>query len=309
MRTEYTNASTTGLVDVRRREWSTALFDRLGIPPALFPPLEQPGTIRGTITSDVARDLDLPATVVVTTVGSHDTASAVVGVPATGVDFAYVASGTWSLVGLELDEPVITAASREANFTNEAGVGGRTRFLRNVGGLWLLQESMRTWAADGDEHDLARLLDDAAALPSGGPTIDVDDPIFIPPGDMPARIRDAAGPAGAGRLDSPAAITACIVESLAAGYARTVSAASLLAGRRVDTIHIVGGGAQNELLCRRTAALAGVPVVAGPVEATALGNVCVQAMAAGALPDQLDEVRRLVARNLDVVSYEPDKPR
>ena len=120
--------------------------------------MEQPGTIRGTITSDVARDLDLPATVVVTTVGSHDTASAVVGVPATGVDFAYVASGTWSLVGLELDEPVITAASREANFTNEAGVDGRTRFLRNVGGLWLLQESMRTWAADGDEHDLARLL-------------------------------------------------------------------------------------------------------------------------------------------------------
>ena len=309
MRTEYTNASTTGLVDVRRREWSTALFDRLGIPPALFPPLEQPGTIRGTLTSDVARDLDLPATVVVTTVGSHDTASAVVGVPATGVDFAYVASGTWSLVGLELEEPVITAASREANFTNEAGVGGRTRFLRNVGGLWLLQESMRTWAADGDEHDLARLLHDAAALPSGGPTIDVDDPIFIPPGDMPARIRDAAGPAGAGRLDSPATITACIVESLAAGYARTVSAASRLAGRRVDTIHIVGGGAQNGLLCRRTAALAGVPVGAGPVEATALGNVCVQAMAAGALPDQLDEVRRLVARNLDVVSYEPDNPR
>jgi len=309
MRTEYTNASTTGLVDVRRREWSGALFDRLGISQSLFPPLEQPGTVRGRVTSDVAAELGLPPDVVVTTVGSHDTASAVVGVPASGGDFAYVASGTWSLVGLELDEPVITAASRTANFTNEAGVAGRTRFLRNVGGLWLLQESMREWAADGVAHDLPRLLADAAALPSGGPTIDVDDPTFIPPGDMPRRIRDAAGPAGEGRLDTPAAITGCIVESLAAGYARTVASAAQLADRSVGTIHIVGGGAQNELLCRRTATLAGVPVVAGPVEATALGNVCVQAMAAGALPDDLDEVRRLVARNLDasvnLVAYEP----
>ena len=200
---------------------------------------------------------------------------------------------------------MITPASRAANFTNEAGVGGRTRFLRNVGGLWLLQESMRAWADEGVEHDLAELLDDAAALPSGGPTVDVDDPTFIPPGDMPQRIRDAAGAGGEGRLGSPAAITACIVESLAAGYARTVAAAAQLAGRRVSTIHIVGGGAQNELLCRRTATLSGVPVAAGPVEATALGNVCVQAMAAGALPDDLDEVRRLVGRNLDVVSYAP----
>ncbi len=306
MRTEYTNASTTGLVDARRREWSGALFDRLDIPSELFPPLEQPGTVRGVITPDVARELDLPATVFVTTVGSHDTASAVVGVPASGTDFAYVASGTWSLVGVELDEPVITAASRAANFTNEAGVGGRTRFLRNVGGLWLLQESMRAWAADGVEHDLARLLAEAAALPSGGPTIDVDDPTFIPPGDMPRRIREAAGPAGEGRLESPAAITACIVESLAAGYASTVASAAHLAARRVSTIHIVGGGAQNELLCQRTATLSGVPVVAGPVEATALGNVCVQAMAGGTLPDDLDEVRRVVARTLDVVRYEPE---
>ena len=305
MRTEYTNASTTGLVDVRRREWSGALFDRLGIPPELFPPLEQPGTVRGAITAGVARDLDLPTTVVVTTVGSHDTASAVVGVPARGTDFAYVASGTWSLVGLELDEPVITLASRAANFTNEAGVGGRTRFLRNVGGLWLLQESMRAWALDGVEHDLAGLLDDAAALPSGGPTIDVDDPMFIPPGDMPQRIREAAGAAAEGRLDSHAAITACIIESLAAGYARTVAEASRLAGRTVATIHIVGGGAQNRLLCRRTATLSGLPVAAGPVEATALGNVCVQAMAAGALTDDLDAVRRVVGGNLDVVSYAP----
>jgi rhamnulokinase len=310
MRTEYTNASTTGLVDVRHREWSDPLFARLGIPPALFPPLEQPGTVRGTVSPDIASDLGLPPAVVVTTVGSHDTASAVVGVPANDADFAYVASGTWSLVGLELDEPVITAASRAANFTNEAGVAGRIRFLRNVGGLWLLQESMREWAADGVEHDLAQLLADAAALPSGGPTIDVDDPTFIPPGDMPRRIRDAAGPAGEGRLETPAAITACIVESLAAGYARTIASAEHLAERRVNTIHIVGGGAQNELLCRRTATLSGVRVVAGPVEATALGNVCVQAMAAGALPDDLDEVRRLVGRSLDgsfdLVGYEPD---
>jgi rhamnulokinase len=241
----------------------------------------------------------------VTTVGSHDTASAVAGVPATDPRFAYVASGTWSLVGLETEAPIITPASQVAEFTNEAGVGGRTRFLRNVGGLWLLQESIRHWAEHDCEHTLEDLLRHAAALPPGGPVIDVDDAAFIPPGDMPERIRAAAAARGYRRPTSPAEITRCILDSLARGYARTLETAAQLAGRDVEVVHLVGGGAQNELLCRLTAELTGRRVVAGPVEATALGNVAVQARAHGALPDDLDEVRALLATDPSLRVYVP----
>jgi rhamnulokinase len=283
LRAEATNASTTGLVDVRTGDWSTDLLDRLGIPTSLLPPIEQPGTVRGTG----------PNGVPVTTVGSHDTASAVVGVPATTERFAYVASGTWSLVGLELPGPVLTPQARDANFTNEGGVDGRTRFLRNVGGLWLLQESMRAWVRD----DLDDLLGEAAALPDGGPIIDVDDPVFIPPGDMPERI-------GPGLTH--AQVVRCILDSLATAFARTVHEAAALAGTTVDVIHVVGGGSRNDLLCQRTADLSGLPVVAGPVEATALGNVVVQARAAGALSGELEGLRRVIAASSDLRRYEAE---
>jgi rhamnulokinase len=234
---------------------------------------------------------------VVTTVGSHDTASAVVGVPATSDRFAYIASGTWSLVGLELPAPVVSEAARLANFTNERGVDGRIRFLRNVGGLWLLQECLRSWG----RTDLDGLLDAAAARPVGGPTIDVDDAAFIPPGAMPSRIVDAAG----GGLRTEAEIVRCVLDSLAAGYARTVAQAAALAGRAVDVVHVVGGGSQNAVLCQLTADACGLPVVAGPVEATALGNVVVQARSAGALPASLEEVRAGIATSAALRRYEP----
>lgn len=275
--TEVTNASTTGLVDARARQWSAELLDRMGIPASLLPALHPPGERRGTTADGTP----------VVTVGSHDTASAVVGVPATTDRFAYIASGTWSLVGLELDQPVLTEAARAANFTNEAGVDGRTRFLRNVGGLWLLQECLREWRRD----DLDALLAGAAALPAGGPRIDVDDDAFIPPGAMPERIAAAAGHAD---LD-PAQIVRCILDSLADAYARTLDDAWHVAGRQIDVVHVVGGGSQNELLCQLTADATGRPVVAGPVEATALGNVVVQARAAGALPAGLDDIRAQLA--------------
>ena len=303
MATEYTNASTTGLVDVHRRGWSTELQNRLDIPSDLFPPLAQPGTTRGVVKPALTAVFGLPAGLTVTTVGSHDTASAVVGVPAAGERFAYVASGTWSLVGLELPEPVVTAESRAANFTNEAGVDGRIRFLRNVGGLWLLQESLREWAEDGTPQDLATLLAEAARLPISTTLIDVDDEAFIAPGNMPARITAAILAGGGAAPTSPAELTACIIDSLAAAYARTVDQAAALAGREVDVIHIVGGGSQNELLCRRTAHFARRTVVAGPIEATALGNICVQAMTAGALPHDLDVVRSVIARSSTLVTY------
>jgi rhamnulokinase len=307
LRTEYTNATTTGLVDVRTGGWSAELLERLRIRPTSLPPIEQPGTTRGSLLPHIAQRVGMHPSTVVTTVGSHDTASAVVGVPAGAGHFAYIASGTWSLVGLELDHPVVTPSVRDANFTNEGGVDGRIRFLRNVGGLWLLQESMRTWAEAGTPHDLHALLDDAAALPSGGPTFDVDDDIFIPPDDMPNRI--AAAVVAAGRLApaSPAVTVRCVLDSLAAGYARTLRQASEISGRRVDVIHVVGGGSQNELLCQLTADSTRVPVIAGPVEATALGNVLVQARAVGAVSGTLEILRTVVAESTHLRRYEPCK--
>jgi len=190
-RTEVTNASTTGLLDASSRTWSAELFAALGLPADLFPPLVQPGETVGPLLPAVLERTGLPASTTVVAVGSHDTASAVVGVPATDRAFAYVSSGTWSLVGLELDTPVLTEQSRAANFTNEGGVDGRTRYLRNLGGLWLLQESLATWAQTGPALDRTALLAEAARLPGGGPTVDVDAPEFLPPGDMPDRIRQA----------------------------------------------------------------------------------------------------------------------
>ncbi len=304
-RTELTNASTTGLLDVRTRAWSRPLLDRLGLPPALFPPLEAPGARRGELRPDVAARLGLPARLAVTTVGSHDTASAVAAVPATSSEFAFISSGTWSLVGLELDSPVVTRESRAANFTNELGVGGRTRFLRNVGGLWLLEECLRVWSGGGTHRDYEQLVAEASAVPGGGPTIDVDEATFIAPGDMPARIRHAVASRGQAAPDAPAAIARCIFDSLARAYARTVAQAASLAGRDVRTVHIVGGGSRNSLLCQLTADACGLPVVAGPAEATALGNVVVQAQALGVLPGSLDAVRVSLARDPALHRYEP----
>ncbi|MFC7850107.1 rhamnulokinase family protein [Arthrobacter sp. NPDC057388] len=293
-RTEATNASTTGLLDATTGEWAAEFFTALGLPEDLFPPLIQPGETVGTLLPGMAERTGLPVATKVVAVGSHDTASAVAAVPARRENFAYISSGTWSLVGLELKHPVLTEASRAANFTNEGGVDGTTRYLRNVGGLWLLSECQRTWAAEGFRPELTDLLAGAAALPPGGPQINPDDPAFIAPGNMPDRIRAAVGAAGAVLRDGPVAIVRCILDSLAAGYARTIADAERLAGVPADVVHIVGGGSQNKLLCRLTAQATGKPVIAGPVEATALGNVLVQARAAGAVTGGLGALRELV---------------
>jgi rhamnulokinase len=304
-RTEITNASTTGLLDARSRSWSAELFATLDLPADLFPPLIEPGEVVGTVRPTVAENTGLPTSTTVVAVGSHDTASAVVGVPAADRRFAYVSSGTWSLVGVELDQPVLTEASRAANFTNEGGVDGRVRYLRNVGGLWLLQESLRTWREADEPADQDTLLAAAASLPTGGPVIDVDAPEFIPPGDMPARIRAACAAVGEPEPETAAAVVRCILDSLAVAYARTVASAQELAGQEVDVVHIVGGGCQNALLCQLTADLSGRPVLAGPIEATALGNLAVQARAAGVLPAELDELRKALRSGLDLAAYEP----
>lgn len=294
-RTEETNASTTGLYDAVAGEWVTGFLAALGLPGNLFPELIAPGQTLGTLLPAIAARTGLPARTPVVAVGSHDTASAVAAVPAREPDFAYISSGTWSLVGIELTHPVLTEASRRANFTNERGVDGTIRYLRNVGGLWLLSESMRSWSAAGLEPDLPELLEAAARLPSGGPTVDVDSAGFIAPGDMPGRLAAAVSAAGGHLPADPPAVTRCILDSLAAAYARTLSRAAELSGQSIEVVHIVGGGSQNALLCQLTADATGLPVVAGPVEATALGNVLVQARAAGAVSGSLADLRRLVA--------------
>ncbi len=304
-RTEATNASTTGLFDAVAGQWALGFLDALGLPRDIFPPLVQPGETVGTLLPSVVERTGLSAGTKVVAVGSHDTASAVAAVPAEGQDFAYISSGTWSLVGVELNAPVLTEASRQANFTNERGVDGTIRYLRNVGGLWLLSECQRSWAAQGFNQSLPALLDSAAALPYGGPQINADDPSFTAPDDMPDRIRAAVRNTGAVLADRPAAVVRCIMDSLAAGYARTLADAERLTGLSTTVVHIVGGGSQNRLLCQLTANATGKPVIAGPVEATALGNVLVQARAGGVVQGGLPELRMLVAAGVELEKYQP----
>ncbi|MGR0160481.1 rhamnulokinase [Paenarthrobacter nitroguajacolicus] len=310
-RTEVTNASTTGLFDAVTGRWATEFLEALGLPRNIFPPLIQPGETVGTLLPAVLEQTGLPADTTVVAVGSHDTASAVAAVPAQVLsasgdqDFAYISSGTWSLVGVELNAPVLTEASRKANFTNERGVDGTIRYLRNVGGLWLLSECQRAWADQGFSQSLPALLDSAAALPAGGPQINADDPAFTAPDNMPDRIRSAVRNTGAVLPDRPAAVVRCIMDSLAAGYARTLADAERLTGCSTNAVHIVGGGSQNRLLCQLTADATGKAVIAGPIEATAQGNVLVQARAAGVVAGGLTELRALVVAGTSLERYEP----
>jgi rhamnulokinase len=299
---EVTNASTTALLDVTSRTWATPIMERAGIAPAMFPALRQPGeeigpVVAGGIAGAGGRPLSLIA------VGSHDTASAVAAVPAAGENFAYISSGTWSLVGMELPAPVLTEASRTANFTNEAGIDGTVRYLRNVSGLWLLQECQRHWGAAAGS--LESLLAGAAAAEPRRFVIDADDPVFLPPGDMPGRIVSWLSARGLPAPSSPAEMTRCVLDSLALAYRRALRDAQALSGRHVDVVHIVGGGSRNELLCQLTADACGLPVVAGPAEATALGNVLVQARALGAAPGTLDGMRALLRTCLGLRRYTP----
>jgi len=302
---EVTMASTTALLDVRTRDWADDVIEIAGIPRRLFGALRQPGEVVGPLSEAVRRETGLPTSAVLTLVGSHDTASSVVGVPAEDEGFAYVSCGTWGLVGVELERPVVTPASRAANFTNEGGVDGRIRFLRNVMGLWLLQESLRAWRRAGLPSELGPLLAAAAQVPAGGPVIDPDDPAFLPPGDMPARIAHACARRGQPAPEGPAALVRCILDSLAAAFARALEDAVGLSGHDVRVVHLVGGGARNELLCQLTADACGLPVLAGPVEATALGNVLVQARAHGAVRGDLATLRALVRATHPVRRYEP----
>ena len=301
---EATNASTTGLLDPRTRQWHEPLIERLGLPRAIFPDLVHPGDEIGPLSAEAAAELAAPSGVRVVAVGSHDTASAVAAVPFAQADAAYISCGTWGLVGLELEHPVMTDASREANFTNEGGVEGRVRFLHNVTGLWLLSESVRSWEATDGPIDLPALLAEAALVDGPVPVFNANDPRLSAPGDMPRRIAEVIAETGQAVPSSRAAFARAIVESLAVAFAEAVHTAGRLASRDVAVIHIVGGGSLNTLLCQLTADRAGLPVLAGPVEATALGNVLVQARALG-LGGGLESLRALVAQTHPPTRFDP----
>jgi rhamnulokinase len=304
---ERTNASTTGLLRVDSREWDVELAERLGIPASALPPLVDPGAELGRLRG-AARER-VGAALPVIAVGSHDTASAVVAVPMADPSVAaYISCGTWGLVGVELEAPIVTDAARDAGFTNAGGVDGRVRFLHNVTGLWLLSEAVRAWEAeDGAPVDLTGLLDAAADVRGDITLFDADDPRLAAPGDMPARIAAVIAESGAPVPRSRAALARSIIESIAQAFADAIRSAARLTGRRVDVVHLVGGGSLNRLLCQATADRCGLPVLAGPVEATALGNVLVQARAHGwfGRDASLETLRAVVAASVALDRYEP----
>jgi rhamnulokinase len=300
---EYTIASTSQLLDARTRTWSRDLLDAMGIPSRLFGRIVPPGTVLGPVLPAVREETGLPPIQVVTP-ASHDTASAVAAVPACGADHAYVSSGTWSLMGVEVPRPVLTREAYRFNFTNEGGVGGRIRLLKNLTGLWLLQECQRTWARAGDTVGFPQLAQEAAAAPPFRAVIDTDAPDFAAPGDMPARIRAFCRRTRQPVPQSRGETIRVVLESLALRYRRAFGRLETVVGRRCDPLHVVGGGCREELLNQFVADALQRPVVAGPVEATATGNVLMQMIATGRL-GSLEQGRDLVRRSVETTHYEP----
>jgi rhamnulokinase len=296
---ECTNASTTGLLDAQRGDWARELIARLGLPDRLFRSLVSPGTPLGPLLAQ--HEL---GSATVYAVASHDTASAFAAAPLGDEHSAVLSSGTWSLLGVELAEPVLTEAAREANVTNERGVDGTTRLLKNVMGMWLLEECRRAWAEAGDDVAYETLLRFAESPSEDVPVFDPDDEAFLAPGDMPGRIAAACERSGQARPRDVATVVRAIVVSLACKYRWVLEHLEAVSGRELRRIHVLGGGARNGPLCRLTAELTGREVLAGPVEATALGNVLVQAHGAGEL-GSLADIRSVAAASASPTVHEP----
>lgn len=302
--TELTNATTTQCYDPRAGAWAIDLLDRLDIPTRLFPDIVEPGSRLGVLEASVAEETRLDGAEVVA-VATHDTASAVAAVPFRRRDSVFVSAGTWSLVGLEVTDPVITDAAFAANLTNEGGIGGTIRLLRNVTGLWLLHECRRAWADEGRTYGFDELVSLARDAPAFRAFVDPDDPSFAEPGDMPSRVRSACARTGQPAPGDPGAVVRCLLESIALKHAYAIDSLATAAGVEPAEVHVVGGGARNDLLCRWTAAAAGLPVLAGPEEATLFGNLIVQAMAHGEI-ESLADGRKIVNASVEPVVYEPE---
>jgi len=300
---EYTIASTSQLMDPRTGSWAKPLFDKLDIPFAIAPEIMNPGQVIGNVRPDIAEEAGSDAIPVVA-VGSHDTASAVAAVPAEGGNWCYISCGTWSLMGVESPGPIINDKTLAYNFTNEGGVGGTIRYLKNIMGLWLVQECKRQWAKEGQDLSYAEITRMAAESEPMRSFVDCNSDDFLAPGDMPSRIAEFCRETGQKPPESKGQLVRCALESLALTYRKTLAELEDVTGSRIDVVHIVGGGTQNELLCRFAADACNRPVVAGPVEATAIGNVLMQAVALGDLASTA-ELREVVRNSFSPVRYEP----
>lgn len=303
--TEKTNASTTGMLDATTRSWSQEIIEKAGLTRASskFPELKSAGETLGKVLPEFGDGLENTNVVLV---GSHDTASAVVGVPANSDEFAFISSGTWSLLGSEIPAPILSEASRRANFTNELGVQNRVRYLKNLSGLWLLAECLREWKLETDLNALGNLLMEAASFDPDS-LLDLSDVNLISPGNMPYKINRQLERAGKKPVEKKHEFVALILHSLAKSYADNLGSLEVLTGKIFEAIHVVGGGSQNALLSQLTANYSQKPVLAGPVEATAIGNLVVQMQAAGLVPMELSKARAVIANStFQLTTYEPE---
>ena len=300
---EFSDASTTQFHNPREGDWARGLLDKLGLPSGILPEVVPPATEVGRLVGHVADECGV-GPMAVTAPASHDTGSAVAAVPAGKSEWAYLSSGTWSLLGAETSQPYVTPATLERNFTNEGGAWGTTRLLKNICGMWLLEECRRDWARGGIETTYDELLAAARAETPFRSLMNVNDPGFVAPGGMPERIADHCAALGQPRPETVGQFARTIFESLALAYRQVIDDLEAITGRRAETLHVVGGGSRNELLCQYTADAVGIPVVAGPVEATAIGNLLLQAMALGRITGR-EELRDIVRRSFEPKTYEP----
>ncbi|MCX6014134.1 MAG: rhamnulokinase [Chloroflexales bacterium] len=305
---EYTNASTTQMLDCHTRDWASDMLARLDIPRQMLPKVIMPGTILGPLLASVCADTGLTSAPPVIAGATHDTGAAIAAIPGLDPHSAYISSGTWSLMGMEIAAPVVSATARAVNFTNEGGINGTIRLLKNIAGLWLLQECRRSWQRQGHEYSWDELMALASGAPAFASVINPDAHDFLNPDDMPSAIQNYCQRNGITVPQTPGALVRCCLESLALRYRTVLDTLSQLSGNTINTVRIVGGGSQNQLLNRFTADACNLPVVAGPVEATALGNVLIQAITIGVIPD-LATGRRIIAESYPPTIIEPSAQR
>jgi rhamnulokinase len=303
---EYTDASTSQMLDPVKRTWARDLVTAFGLPRHILGTIVQPGTVLGPLRPNVATETGLLPIPVIAP-ASHDTASAFAAVPSRSGTWACISSGTWSLMGAEIPAPLVSEEVRNCNFTNEGGVGGTIRFLKNIMGLWLVQECRRVWERAGNAYSYEELMRHAEAVPPFVSLVDPDHSSFWLPPSMPQALANFCAMTGQPAPGEPGAVVRCALESLALRYRWVLEKLEELLGKRLETIHIVGGGSQNTLLCQFTADACNRPVLAGPVEATAIGNVLVQALGLG-LVGSLPQAREIVRQSFEVRSYEPREP-
>jgi rhamnulokinase len=303
--TERTIASTSSMLNVHSGDWDRELLDNLGLPTHVLGPIVEPGSTIGRLRQELCDATGLPATVRIILPPSHDTASAVAAVPANGrQSWAYLSSGTWSLLGAEIDTPIATDAARQVPFTNERGINGTVRLLKNIAGLWLLQELRRELEMRGERRDYAELVREAERAEPRRTVVDPNHSEFGCPGNMAEKIRRCARDAGQPVPESVGQLIRCCLESLAQCYRQTTDELEAILGQRIEVLHLVGGGSKNKLLNELTAEAVGRPVICGPVEATAIGNLLVQAMGCGEIADHV-ELRAIVARSFELECLDP----